>query len=238
MLGHLLKFSVGAKPAAETLDVYRSLGFQSLEVSDIPGAPYAALWDGTITLGLLDAEFDMPVPTFVRPDLKTHLRTLRRLGVDFTFTRLADDEFNQAGFLDPNGQRVVLVEARTFSPAPREPTSVPACGEFLEWSVATHSLQESEAFWAALGFGRVAAGDNPYPWLRLAGHGLVVGFHETPRLGAGLTFRSIDLEARLEYLEVKGIRVRRGAPLASAGENSATLLLPDKMPVYLLETQR
>jgi catechol 2,3-dioxygenase-like lactoylglutathione lyase family enzyme len=115
---------------------------------------------------------------------------------------------------------------------------VPACGEFLEWSVATHSLQESEAFWAALGFGRVAAGDNPYPWLRLAGHGLVVGFHETPRLGAGLTFRSIDLEARLEYLEVKGIRVRRGAPLASAGENSATLLLPDKMPVYLLETQR
>lgn len=235
MLGQLLEFSVNAKPNAETLELYRCLGFQSLQVGDFPAAPYAALWDGTITLGLHDGEFDAPIPTFVRPDLKMYLRGLRHLGVEFAYARLADDEFNQAAFRDPNGQLVVLIEARTFSPAPRERANVSACGEFLEWSVATHSLEESEAFWTALGLQRIAAGEEPEPWIRLTGRGLTVGFYSRTKLGAGLTFRSPGLDARLEYLQAKGIRIQRGAPMAERGAQAATLLLPEKTSIYLID---
>jgi catechol 2,3-dioxygenase-like lactoylglutathione lyase family enzyme len=235
MLGQLLEFSVNAKPDVATLELYRCLGFQSLQVSDVPAAPYAALWDGAITLGLQDAKFDAPVPTFVRPNLRMYLRGLRHLGVEFAYARLADDEFNQAAFRDPNGQLVVLLEARTFSPAPRERASVSACGEFLEWSVATHSLEESEAFWSALGVQRIAAGDTPEPWVRLAGRGLVVGFHSSTGLAPGLTFRSPDLDARLEYLRAKGVTVQRGAPVAERDSKAATLLLPEKTPIYLID---
>jgi hypothetical protein len=235
VLGQLLEFAVHAPPSTATLESFESLGFQTLPVADAPGAPYAAFWDGTIVLGLHDAAIERPVPTFVRPDLKDHLRGLRHVGVEFEFTELADDEFHRAGFLDPNDRLVVLVEARTFPPVPRARSRVCACGEFVEWSIATHSLEESEAFWAALGLRRAAAGETPHRWVRLAGHGLVVGFHEIAAIPDGLTYRAADLDARLAYLQAKKIAVTRGARLAAPGAKAATLVLPGKTPLYLFD---
>jgi hypothetical protein len=235
MLGQLLEFAIHARPSAEALGFYEQLGFHSLSISDVRGGPYAALSDGALTLGLQAEEIDGPVPVFVRPNLKPHLRGLRRLGVRFDFTELAEDEFNRAGFRDPNGRLVMLVEARTFSPAPRALTDIFACGEFLEWSVATHSLAESESFWAALGFTRIADGATPHAWVRMAGRGLVVGFHESLRLASGFSFRAPDLDARTQYLEAKNVQVTRGAPMAPPGTNAATLIAPERTPFYLVE---
>ncbi|HEY5566399.1 MAG TPA: hypothetical protein VIM81_04045 [Gammaproteobacteria bacterium] len=237
MLGQLLEFAIHTQPSAAALGFYEQLGFHSLSISDVRGGPYAAVSDGALTLGLTAEEIEGPVPIFVRPDLKPHLRGLRRLGVRFDFTELADDEFNRAGFRDPNGRPVMLVEARTSSPAPRARTEVFACGEFLEWTVATHSLAESESFWAGLGLTRIAAGASPHAWLRMAGRGLVVGFHESLRLAAGLSFRAPDLHARMEYLQAKNVRVIPGAPVAPPGTNAATLIAPERTPFYLVEEQ-
>ncbi len=106
MLGQLLEFSITASPVASALEFYRSLGFRELPVGDILSGPYAALWDGAITLGLQEREFDSPTPTFVRPDLKNYLRAFRRLGIELQFAELADDRFHEAGFLDPNGHKL------------------------------------------------------------------------------------------------------------------------------------
>ena len=234
MLGHLLEFAVHAEPAAETLAFYEALGFESLPVVGSQGGPYAAM-SNEITLGLRAEPLDGPVPVFVRPNLKMHLRGLRHLGIDLELAALADDEFNRAAFRDPNGRLVMLVEARSFSPAPPAPQRVFACGRFLEWSVATHSIAESEAFWAALGMRTIAEGTAPHSWLRMAGRGLAVGFHETARFSSALTFTAPGVGARIEYLRAKHLRLQDGAPVAVAGESAATMTLPERTLAYLLD---
>jgi hypothetical protein len=235
MLGQLLEFAVHAPRTVATLEIYEALGFQSLPVAEIPGAPFAAMSDGRATIGLYDTEIDGIMPTFARPHLKAHARALRQLGVALELEELAAEQFNRIAFRDPSERLVMLVEARTFSPAPRATAHVSALGAFLEWSVATSSVEESEAFWTSLGFTRVAASEAPHRSVRLSGHGLVVGFHETGGNATGLTYSAPSLEARIEYLAAKNVRVKRNAPFAPAGVESATVVLPAKTVVYLQE---
>lgn len=238
MLGELLEIAVHAEPLLEALDYYSRLGFRDLPVGDSPRAPRAALANRGITLGLHVAMLEGPVPTFVRPELKAHLRALRRAGVEFDLVEVADDEFHRASFVDPSGLRVLLLEARTFSSATPPPEQVCALGTFREVSLSTHSVEASAAFWHPLGFERVDGGETPRPWRRLTGHGLTLGFHEGVNFGAALAFASDDLDARLDYLQALGLRVRRDAPTALDGERAGTLVAPGGLPIYLLETPR
>lgn len=235
MLGGHLEIAISADPLIDSLEFYRALGFQSLPVGDSPHGPNAVLWNGSLTLGLYAAELEGPVPTFVRPDLKMHLRALRRLGIELEFAELADDEFHRAAFADPNGRRVLLVEARTFSPAPRESGYVSALGRFLELSISTHSAQDSAAFWESLGFELVDAGEEPHSWCRLAGHGLAIGFYEAANFGAALAFSCGGLEARLAYLDALGVHTTQRAPIAKPGERAAMLIAPEGTPIYLID---
>jgi hypothetical protein len=235
MLGQLLEFAVHAPRTVATLEIYEALGFQSLPVAEIPGAPFAAMWDGRATIGLHDAEIDGIMPTFARPDLEAHSRDLRRLGIEPELEELGADRFNRVAFRDPNGCLVTLVEARTFSPAPRANAHVCALGAFLEWSVATSSVEESEVFWTSLGLTRAAASDAPHRSVRLAGHGLVVGFHEVGARANGLTYSAPSLAARIEYLAAKHVRVTRNAPFAPSSSEAATVVMPGKAVIYLQE---
>jgi hypothetical protein len=235
MLGQLLEFAVHAPRTVATLDLYEALGFQSLSVAEIPGAPFAAMWDGQATIGLHDAEIDGIMPTFVRPDLEAHARALQRVGVALELEELGADQFNRIAFRDPSGCLVTLVEARTFSPAPRASAHVCALGAFLEWSVATSSIEESEAFWTPLGFTRTAPTEAPHRSVRLAGHGLVVGFHEVAARANGLTYSAPSLAARIEYLAAKHVRAARNAPFAPPGSEAATVVIPSKTVIYLQE---
>ncbi|HEX6997528.1 MAG TPA: hypothetical protein VF322_05250 [Gammaproteobacteria bacterium] len=245
MLGRFLGFSIEARRRAASFDFYRSLGFEPVAVDDGDAVPYAAFSDGTVAIGLHDAgpfgdagiavEAPGPVPTFVRPNLQTYVRGLRRLGIELELERLAADEFNQVAFCDPDGHPIRLVEARTFSPGAWNSRNVAACGEFLELSIAARAIGHSQTFWQALGFETVARGDDPHPWIRLAGHGLVIGLHERAPFAPGLTFHARHLAARYEYLKAKGLDGRRGGPLAAAPERCVTLLAPEGTPLYLLD---
>jgi hypothetical protein len=235
MLGRFLELSVAAHPIVAVLEFCQRLGFRPAPSRDVLPTPYAAVCGGGVALGLHDREIQGATATFVRPDLRTYMRAIRRLGVSFEFADLAEDRFHQAAFLDPNGQMITLVEARTFSPAVSESADVFVCGEFLEYSVATHSRKESEAFWTALGFGVIAEGETPYPWVRLGGCGVAIGFHETARFPSGVSFHSPNLLARIQYLKAKGLEPREGSPIGSAGGRSATLGIPEGVPLYLLE---
>jgi hypothetical protein len=235
MLGQLLEFAVHAPRSVATLERYEALGFQSLPVAEIPGAPFAAMWDGRATIGLHDTEIDGIMPTFVRPDLEAHARTLQDVGVALELEELGADQFNRIAFRDPCGSLVTLVEARTFSPAPRASAHVCALGAFLEWSVATSSVEDSEAFWTSLGFTRTAATEAPQRSVRLSGYGLVVGFYEVGGTANGLTYSAPDLTARIEYLAAKNVRVRPSSPFAPVGADGATLVMPAKTVIYLQE---
>lgn len=236
MLGELLEFSVAADARAESVEAYTALGLAELPVADVVAAPYAALTDGRISLGLHDRGVDGPTPTFVRPDLARHVAALETLGVEFDFLELGDEQFHRAGFTAPNGIGVVLLEARTFAPAPPgQAPAVPACGEFAELSIATGSLEASAEFWTALGFVRAdPLPGTPHQCVRLHGAGLALGLHETARFRSALTFRAASLAARAEYLRAKGFELRAGTPLTPDAASSATLHPPGGVPFFLV----
>jgi hypothetical protein len=235
MLGQFLEVSIPAHPVPPALEFYRSLGFMELTTGDILPWPYAAVWDGNVAIGLQDVELSGPALTFVRPELKAYVHPLKRVGVQFEYSQLADDQFHQAAFVDPNGQLVVLLEARTFSPDTWEESNVASCGEFLEFSIATHSVEESTAFWAPLGFETIARGAQPHAWARMTGKGCTIGFHESAQFPAGLTYLAPDLKARIEYLKAKGFELKRNAPIAVDASSATTLRAPEGMPLYLVE---
>jgi len=237
MLGQFLEFSFAARPLAGAFGFYRSLGFTSISVGDQLRDPYVALFDGDVAIGLHDRDLPGPVLTFVRPQLRDYVRAIRRTRIEIEEAHLADDEFNHVRFSDPNGQAIELLEARTFAPGEWNRQNVSACGRFLEYSLATHSLDESRAFWEPLGFAPLADGQSPHSWLRLAGHGLVLGLHQA-RFRSGLCFRSDQLEARLEYLRALGISVRSGGPHSERLREAAMLSAPDGEAIYLVESPR
>lgn len=235
-LGQLLEFAVSASPLAMAVEAYGALGMWDVPVADfVPGAR-AVVSDGRLCIGLQDDELDGPVPTFVRPGLKEHVRALDAAGVELELVELADDQFHRAGFRDPNGILILMVEARTFPPVEPSPQSVPACGTFAELSVATQSLDASTRFWTSLGFSPIGETDDPHPWRRLEGHGLVVGLHETGRFRAALTFHAPQLDARIEYLRAKGFELRRESPLTGGRAASATLFPPGDVRFYLIDS--
>lgn len=235
MLGRLLEFSLTASPIAPALEFFHTLGFEELPGGDLLATPHVAVWDGSATVGLHDRELAEPALTFVRPSLVDYLRGLRHAGVDVEYQHLGDDEFNEAAFRDPSDQLVVMLEARTSSPGVWHADRVAACGKLVEYSLATHSIEGSRAFWEKLGFVCIATGDEPHAWARLAGHGLTLGLHHTTAFRAALCYASHPLEGRIEYLKAKGLDVRYGTPLRSAKRNSASLLGPGDMPIYMLD---
>jgi hypothetical protein len=168
--------------------------------------------------------------------VRDYARALRHAGVAIERAALADDEFNHVVFADPSGQGIAMLEARTFAPGEWNSHNVRACGEFLEYSIPTHSLERSRAFWETFGFTPVARGEAPQPWLRLAGRGLVIGLHQAG-FKPGLSFQSRHLDARLEYLRAQGIATKAGSPVAERAHESATLVGPDGSSIYLLEAR-
>jgi len=235
MVGQFLEISVAARPLGPSFEFYRALGFTSIPVGDTLPDPYIALFDGTVTIGLHDREQPGSLLTFVRPNLRDYVRALRRVDVTLDYAHLTDTEFNRVGFTDPMGQSVALLEARTFPPGDWNRQNVSACGALLEYSLPTAALEQSQAFWTALGFAPIANGEAPHPWVRLAGHGLALGLHEA-HFRPGLSFRAPHLEARLEYLRAKNITARADNPLADRAQHAATLTAPEGTVLYLFES--
>lgn len=232
MLGRFLELSVAARPLAEQFDFYRSLGFAELPIGDLLTYPYAVVHDGELCIGLHDRDPKEPSLTFIRPDLEKYLHALRRHDISVESAKLGNDEFNEITFRDPGGQLIVLVEAQTFSPGWKEHSSS-ICGRLLEYSMMTDSIADAAQFWEALGIVKIERGEMPHPWIRLSGHGLTIGLHETPYFVSGPSFVSTNLDARLEYLQAKSISARRSEPRSlSAG---AMLQPPEGTPLYLFD---
>jgi hypothetical protein len=173
-----------------------------------------------------------PAPTFVRPDLKAHLRGFKRIDVPLEFADTADDQFHRAGFRDPNGLLIILLEARTCFTLPPDPTMISTLGEFLEYSVPTHSIDATVSFWERLGVRRIEGGDSPQPWCRLEGHGFTLGVYAGRRFRPGPCFSCDNASARFAYLEAKGFRLSRHEPFGLPERAVATLEAPSH-PIYL-----
>lgn len=234
VLGQFLEFSIATRPLAPSAAYFAALGFRSAATADTLSHQYAAYFDGSVTFGLHDRDATSPTLTFVRPDLKSYVRALRRLRIELDDVQLADDEFNRVTFRDPAGQTVVLLEARTFTPGTWESHDVCVTGTFLEYSVPAEDLAAARTFWEALGLTPLAEDDAPHPFVRLAGHGLVLGLHAM-HFQPGFTFLAPQLDARVEFLKAKGCAPRPGAPALAPRDKRASLTTPDGTTLYLFD---
>ncbi len=232
MLGDFLEFSVSVPSLAEAANELQSLGFQEAITTEIADSQYMPLSMSSVTVGLRPTDDAALAISFIRPDLVNYLRAYRRIGIKPKFASLADDEFHRAGFEDPNGLQIVLLEARTCAPLLPDNAVVSILGDFVEFSTPTHSLTESTEFWGRLGMHRDADRKSTERSTHLRGHGLRIGFYEGVRFAPGLSFTCADLDTRVAFLEAKGCSIRRQLPFDTHTHAGATII--GNLPIYLL----
>ena len=195
MPGRFLEFSIQTPDIINSLGFYRSLGFQELEIGDMWPHKYAVVSDGELCIGLHDGKFESSALTFVHEDLARKARSMSDHGYDFRYLKVDEDEFNELGFLDPDGHLITMIEARTFTPVD-ENTDNSLCGRCFELSLPTKGTLRAGRFWAPLAPELLRMREEPTTHMRLNASGVSIGLSESiALLGPSLCFRCDDREA-------------------------------------------
>jgi catechol 2,3-dioxygenase-like lactoylglutathione lyase family enzyme len=234
VLGRFLEFSLAAPDVQASLDFYMSLGFSSAEVGDAWPHAYAVVTDGRICLGLHQESIPAPSLTFVKPDLLKHLDALEQKGIEFEFRHLGNDVFNEAGWLDPSGQLVRLVEARTFSPSKRLANDTSRCGYFLEIAVPAPDRELAKAYWEDFGFVGMEEPGDRLPHITCTSDFIDIGlYHPADLRRATLRFEVDDVGGALAHLAEKGIVPNGELPPGLRSVPAAVLVAPEGTPILL-----
>jgi len=228
MLGRFLEVSVHAPEILESLAFYERLGFTQATVGETWSHPYAVVTDGRLFIGLHAYEFASPALTFVQPDLMRHVEALEGLGVEMAFRKVGADVFNEAGFTDPGGQMIAMLEARTFSPPERRAHETSRLGWFEEVALPVRDLEPVAAFWERMGFIPAEESDEPFPRIALTSDTLNVALlHSGVVSQPAMVFTEEDMPARIAALKDSGIAFSRRLPRSLDPTRNALLEAPE-----------
>lgn len=232
MLGRFLELSVATPDIQASLHFYRKLGFSEAAVGEAWMHPYAVVTDGRICIGLHQRdEFETSI-TFVKPDLFKHLEVLEGLGVTFEFRRLGNDVFNEVGWLDPAGNLIRLVEARTFSPSKRASIEVSSCGYFIEIALPATNLAATKDYWERFGFVGLEALDASMPHISCTSDTVDIGLYEPRHMrGPTLLFEVEHFGNAKATLDGIGLK-HSGAP-TPVRSTAALLNAPEGTPLLV-----
>jgi catechol 2,3-dioxygenase-like lactoylglutathione lyase family enzyme len=235
VLGRFLEIGIRTPDIRASVEFYERLGFIQATTGDTWSHPYGVLTDGRLYLGLHQNDFDSPALTFVHADIARYARELAAQGVKFAFQRTAEHEFNSVGFRDPNGQMLIILEARTYSPVARSAQRGSRCGYFEEYSMPCADFSAARQFWEPLGFVATEETDTPYLHLPLTSDHLGVAFHR-PRLldQPMLVFRDPGMRERLSKLRDLDIGGWQQAPAGLNTDDNALLAAPEGTRLLLL----
>lgn len=204
MLGDFLEFSLATRDMLESLEFYRKLGFVEAPARDAWQHPYTVVTDGRLYIGLHKRETASPALTFALPELRKQLPNLESLGIEFEFCNIELHRFNEAGFLDPEGGLVALLEARTYSPVHAEVQTL--CGYFLEYRLPVRDEDATLRFWDALGLmaDKDEAGQARVSW---SGINIVLE-PRSARSRPALVFANSDLDVAASLCEMRGLTMQ------------------------------
>ncbi|MDH4072226.1 MAG: VOC family protein [Gammaproteobacteria bacterium] len=196
MLGKFLEISVHTPDILESLGFYKLLGFRELEVRDTWPHRYTVISDGELNIGLHDLPADEgPVLTFVHSQVAKEARAMADLGFEFETLHIDEDVFNELSFRSPDGHRIRMIEARTFSKADERAVDS-LCGSFVELSLPVRDAMRAGRFWAPLAPEVLRVREEPTTHMRFNAAGLSLGLSESIALnGPALAFRCSDREA-------------------------------------------
>jgi hypothetical protein len=227
MFGRFLEVSIHCPDVLDSLHYYEKLGFTQCSVNDTRPHSYAVVTDGRLHLGLHGQRFDSPALTFVHPELRRHAPVLEAAGIEFEFAKLGDESFNELGFRSPEHQMITLLEARTYSPAPRRLRETSLLDWFEEVLLPCNDVDTSRMFWERCGFVAVEEGADPVPHVGLTSDSLNVALATDGTFARPvLLFKAADLPMRRERLAVAGIESLR-LPRALDAERHILLRAPE-----------
>ena len=235
MIGRFHEISIRTDDIRLSVEFYEQLGFSQCVTGDAWTHPYGVLTDGAITIGLHQYKFPSPSITCVKENIPAHLRAIEQLGIEIAWRRLDDDVLNEFGFVDPAGQMVTLLEARTYSPGLRERHETTLLGDFVEYSVPANDFDAMQAFWEPLGFIAHDIIESPYLHLSLSSDYLNIAAHRPRTLEVPmLVFAAADMPARLERLRSLHIDFSGELPRGLNPANNALLTAPEGTQLLLL----
>ena len=237
MLGRFHEISITTADIRASVEFYERLGFTQAPTTDTWPHPYGVLTDGRLFIGLHQRRAPTPALTFVLPGVASHLSTFENHGVALTVCRTGDEVFNEIGFLDPFGQPVTGLEARTYSPVAREEHEVSLCGYFSEISMPARNFETARVFWEPLGFVATDEAEDPYVHLAFTSDHLDIAFHRPRTFDVPmLVFRDSEMPARIAQLRDQGIRMSESMELPRGLDPGSNALLesPDGTLLLLL----
>jgi len=236
VIGRFHEISLRTDDIRESVEFYERLGFTQASTNDTWTHPYGVLTDGRIFLGLHQRRFAAPAVTFVRAGVAEVADALEARGVGLDVRRTGEESFNEIGFRDPDGQNIVVLEARTYSPVSRGDSETSLCGYFTEYSMPAADFELAREFWEPLGFVATAEPDAPYAHLPLTSDHLDIAFHRPRTLDRPmLVFRDANMRERLARIRALGVREAGEMPRGLPAAANALIVAPEGTPLLLLE---
>lgn len=213
MLGRFLEISLHSPDILASLDFYRVLGFRELLTSDAHPHPYAVTSDGRACIGLHHRAADAPVISFVAPGLAAAVAAGLPAGLAPIYTRLGEDDFHEAAFVDGDGHVLNFLEARTFSPPAFGSDDTSLLGYFEGILLPCNDLVAAVARWEDLGFVALNDPETSADSVVLTSDALNVHLQRRARLREpALLFSGPDLEARIALLQQRDVAFEQGVP--------------------------
>jgi catechol 2,3-dioxygenase-like lactoylglutathione lyase family enzyme len=238
VLGRFHEISIATADIRASVEFYESLGFTQAPTTDTWSHPYGVLTDGRLFIGLHQRRAPTPALTFVLPGVASQLSAVENHGVALTVCRTGDEVFNEIGFLDPFGQPVTVLEARTYSPVARAGHEVSLCGYFSEFSMPARNFETARVFWEPLGFVATEEAEDPYVHLGFTSDHLDIAFHRPRTFDVPmLVFRDSEMPARIGQLRDQGIRMSESMELPRGLDPNSNALIesPDGTLLLLLQ---
>lgn len=225
MLGRFLEVSVAAPDLPASIAYYESLGFVQAPTGDARPWPYAVVTDGRLYLGLHGDGMAEPTLTWVRPGLVAHVEQLQAIGIELDALRLGPEELHELAFRDPGGQRVSILEARTYSPPQPPPGS--QLGYFEEYGIPADDPEGSARWWDALGLVAFEPVRRPFPRVTAAASGLNLGFYDLDLRAPVLVYSDPGMPDRIAELRERGHRFVERLPRGLDPREHALLEAPE-----------
>jgi catechol 2,3-dioxygenase-like lactoylglutathione lyase family enzyme len=240
VLGRFHEISISTADIRASVEFYESLGFTQAATTDTWSHPYGVLTDGRLFIGLHQRRSPTPALTFVLPGVASHLATFENHGLALTVCKTGDEVFNEIGFLDPFGQPVTVLEARTYSPVARDEREVSLCGYFSEISMPARNFETARVFWEPLGFVATDETEEPYVHLPFTSDHLDIAFHRPRTFDVPmLVFRDSEMPARVAQLRDQGVRMSESMELPRGLDPKSNALIesPDGTLLLLLHEE-
>jgi len=237
MIGRFLEISVHAPDILASLAFYESLGFKPVQVNETWTHAYAVISDGRLMLGLHGVPLKSTTLTFVKANLAQHMDQLRSLELVLEQEHLGSDEFNEVTCHDPNGQRMRILEARTFSPPDISPTFLSSCGYFVEYGIPVKEFSHGISFWEQFGLIAMEQENSLFERVSLTSDHLNLGLHRSRALRHPvLVFEDDDMKSRLQLLRDRGFELSDEMPDALDETMNAVLIAPEGTRLLLMQS--